>query len=199
MTLMNKLFASSAAVALAVLTACGGGGGSSTPAPTPTATTLAYADPTTGSYQLKKNTSLSTGTHLVLDLVGPAGTSGTGVSATFSADATKVTWTNVAAADAAGTYLQNGTAFTLGTAPQIFKAKVAGNVLQATVAQKGTANPVALSAPLFRVAVDLKAGLGLTIGSTIALSADAAKCQVLDSTGAIVPVTVTVGTLTAAQ
>jgi hypothetical protein len=156
------------------------------------ATALAYTDPTTGAYLLKKNTTLSTPTHLVLDLVGPAGT-GTGVSATFSADTTKVTWVNVATSDAANTFVQNGTAFNLGAAPQILKGKVTGNALQVTAAQKGTASPVSLNAPLLRIALDLKASQPT---GAITFTADAAKCQVLDGTGAISTITVSVGTLT---
>lgn len=158
------------------------------------AATLAYTDPTTGTYLLKKNTTLSSGTHLVLELVGPAGTTGTGVSVAFSTDTTKVTWTNVAPGDAPSTFVANGTALTLGVAPQILKAKVAGNSLQATVAQKGTGSPVSLNAPLLRVALDLKPS---QTPGPITLSADSAKCQVLDGAGTISGITVTVGTLTA--
>ena len=160
---------------------------------TPVATALAYTDPTTGTYQLKKNTTLSTATHLVLELVGPA-TTGCGVSATFSADTTKVTWVNVSGADPANTFVANGTAFTLGGAPHILKGKVTGNVLQAAVAQKGIGSPVALNAPLLRIALDLKASLPT---GTVTFSADAAKCQVLDAAGTLTTITVTVGTLAA--
>lgn len=158
------------------------------------AATLAYTDPTTGTYQLKKNTTLSTAGHLVLDLVGPAAATGTGVTATFSADTTKVTWVNVAAADPAGTYVQNGTAFTLGAAPQILKGKVTGNNLQVAVAQKGTAGPVALNVPLLRIALDLKASQPT---GAVTFSADSTKCQIVDGTGTITGITVTVGTLSA--
>jgi len=158
------------------------------------AATLAYTDPTTGTYQLKKNTTLSTATHLVLDLVGPAATTGTGVTATFSADTTKVTWVNVAAADPAGTYVQNGTAFSLGTAPQILKGKVTGTSLQVAAAQKGTGTPVSLNAPLLRIALDLKASQPT---GAVTFSADSTKCQIVDGTGTITGITVTVGTLTA--
>lgn len=160
----------------------------------PVASSLAYTDPTTGTYQLKKNLALSTATHLVLDLVGPAATTGSGVSATFSADTTKVTWVNVAAGGPANTFVANGTAFTLGAAPEILKGKVTGSVLQVTAAQKGTASPVALNAPLLRIALDLKASQPT---GAITLSADPVKCQVLDGAGVISPITVTVGTLTA--
>ena len=159
------------------------------------ATTLAYTDPTTGTYLLKKKATLSTATHLVLDLTGPAATTGTGVLATLSADTTKVTWVNVASTDAANTFVQNGTAFNLGTGTQVLKGKVTGNVLQAVAAQKGTASPTALNVPLLRIALDLKASQPT---GAITFTADAAKCQVLDgATGSPTTITVSVGTLTA--
>jgi hypothetical protein len=195
MTPMNKLRTSFVALLLTGLLACGGGGGgSSTPAPPPTATSLAYTDPTSGTFLLKKNTTLSTTTHLVLELVGPASATGSGVTATFGADTTKVAWVNVTASDPASTFVQNGTAFSLGTAPQILKGKVTGGTLQVAAAQKGTGSPVALNAPLLRVALDLKTSQPT---GSISLSADPTKCQLLDGAGTIVsPITVTVGTLT---
>lgn len=161
---------------------------------TPLASTLAYIDPTTGTYQLKKNTTLSTATHLVLDLVGPAATTGSGVSASFTVDTAKVSWSNVASSDPANTFVQNGVAFSLGSAPLILKGKVSAGVLQVVASQKGFASPVSLNQPLLRVALDLKASQA-TGGVT--LSADSAKCQVLDGTGAITSITVSVGTLAA--
>lgn len=158
------------------------------------ATSLAYTDPTSGTYQLKKNSTLSSDSHLVLDLVGPAAATGSGVTAAFSADTTKVTWVNVAAGDPAGTFVKNGTAFTLGSAPQILKGKVTGTVLQVAAAQKGTGSPVALNVPLLSIALDLKAA---QLPGAITLTADAAKCQVLDGTGTLSAITVTVGSLSA--
>lgn len=193
MTPMTKLLSGSAALALAGFLACGGGGGGSS-AP-PTATSLSYADPTSGTYLLKKNTTLSTSTHLVLDLVGPASATGSGVTATFSADTTKVAWANVSSSDPANTFVQNGSAFNLGAAPLILRGKLSGATLQVTAAQKGTGAPVALGSPLLRVALDLKASQP---AGTVALSADSTKGQVIDGTGAIVsPISVTVGVLTA--
>ena len=156
--------------------------------------TLAYTDPTTGTFQLKKNTTLSTATHLVLDLVGPAATTGSGVSAAFTVDTTKVSWANVATADAAGTYVQTGGAFTLGAAPQALKGKVTVGVLQVTAAQKGYASPVALNTALLRVALDLKASQA---PGAITLSANAGKAYYTDAAGNITATTVTVGTLAA--
>lgn len=187
---------------LAGLLACGGGGGGSTPAPTPTATGLAYTDPATGTYLLKQDTALSSGSHLVLDLVGPATGTATGVTLTLSAEAAKVTWVDVPSGGTTATLVQNGTQFTLGTGTPILKGKaVLGNsgttVLQATVAQKAPTAPASQNGVLLRVALDLKSGLGLAQGTAITLTADGTKSQVLDGSGAISAITVSVGTLTA--
>lgn len=197
MTPKTKLLSGSAALLLAGLIACGGGGGSSTPPPAPTATSLAYTDPTSGTYKLVKNTS-SSGSHLVLDLVGPSTGTAMGVSVSLSADTAKVTWVDVPAGGTTLVLMQNGTQFTLGTGTPIQKAKVSGSSLQATLAQKAPTAPASLNGPLLRVALDLKSGLGLAQGTTIALSADAVKCQVLPDTAATpATITVSVGTLTA--
>ena len=158
------------------------------------ATALAYTDPTGSAYFLKRNASLSTATHLVLDLVGPAATTGSGISASFTADTAKVTWSNVVSSDASGTYVQNGTAFTLGAAPLILKGQVIGSVLQVAAAQKGIASPVSLNVPLLRLALDLGSSTG---PGTIALTSDNTKALVLDGTGALTGITIAVGTLTA--
>ncbi len=194
-SMMKKLLSAPAALALAGLVACGGGGGGSTPAPT--ATTLTYTDPTSGTYLLKKDTTLSTGNHLVLDLVGPGTGTASGVTLTLNADTTKVTWTNVASTDPANTLVQNGTQFTLGAVPQILKGKASGTVLQATVAQKAPTAAASQNGVLLRVALDLKPNLGLAQGTALTLTADGTKSQVLDGAGVISAITVSVGTLTA--
>ena len=197
---MKKLLALSAVLPLAGLVACGGGGGGSSPAPAPTATSLAYTDPTTGTYLLKKDAA-SSGSHLVLDLVGPTSGTASGVTLTLNADTTKVTWTNVASTDPANTLVQN-VAFNLGTGTPILLARASGTTLMATVAQKGLGvTPASLNGGvLFKVALDLKPNLGLAQGTALSLTADGAKCLVLDGTKGstpIGPITVSVGTLTA--
>ncbi len=198
MTFTPKLLSGFAALALAALLACGGGGGGSTPPPAPVfATSLAYTDPTTGTYKLVKNAA-SSGSHLVLDLMGPSSGSAAGITITLSSDVTKVTWVDVPAGGTTAVLMQNGTQFSLGTGTPIQKAKATAGVLQATVAQKGLAVPAAsLNGALLRVALDLKAGLSLAQGTAITLSADANKCQVLDGAGTITPITLSVGNLTA--
>lgn len=196
-TTMKRLLWVPGSLLLAGLLACGGGGGGSTPAPTPTATALAYADPASGAYQLKKNTSLSSGTHLVLDLMGPATGTASGVTLTLNADTAKVTWVDVPAGGTATTLVQNGTQFNLGSGTPILKGKASGTTLQATVAQKAPTAAAPQNGVLLRVALDLKTTLALAQGTAITLTADGTKSQVLDGAGAISAITVSVGTLTA--
>jgi hypothetical protein len=192
-----------ATVLLAVLTACGGGGGGSNPAPTPKASSLAYTDPTSGTYLLKKDPA-SSGSHLVLDLVGPATGTASGVTLTLNADTTRVAWVDVPAGGTTNTLVQNGTQFNLGSAtPYILLARTYGaTTLMATAAQKGLAvAPASLNGVLLKVALDLKPNLGLAPGTNITLSADSTKSWLLDGTAksgsALSPITVSVGALTA--
>lgn len=188
---MTKSILFSSCLVLSLLVACGGGGGGTPSAPPPPAqaTTLAYANPTTGSYQLVKNTALSTpGSHLVLDLVGPAGTTGCGLSIALTVG-NGASWSS----PGGGEFVVNGSQFALGAAPQILRAKVAGSTLTATVAEKGLATPKALNAPLLRVALDLKTGL--TSGTAVPLTAG--SCTLLSANGQLQTITLMPGTLTA--
>lgn len=161
----------------------------------PTATGLAYTDPATGTYKLVKNVS-SAGSHLVLDLVGPASGTAMGVSITLTGDA-HTTWVDVPAGGTTAVLMQNGNQFTLGSGTPIQKAKASGNVLQVTVAQKAPTAAASLNGVLLRVALDLKAGQNLAQGTALTLTSDAVKCQVLDGTGTISTIPVSVGTLSA--
>lgn len=196
MILMNKLFSGSAALALTGLLACGGGGSNPPPPPPAAKTGLAYTDPTTGTYKLVKNAS-SSGSHLILDLMGPSTGTAMGVTITLSTDTTRVTWVDIPDGGTTAALMKNGTQFNLGPGTPIQKAKATGNLLQATVAQKNPTAGASLNGALLQVALDLKPNLGLTPGTAITLAADTAKCQVLDGTGAISTITVSVGTLTA--
>lgn len=181
-------------LSLSLLAACHSGGDNPPPAKT-IADTLVYTDPTSTSYRLVKNASLSSATHLVLDLVGPSGTNGRGVAFTLSADTTKLTWAKVTASDAA--LVQNGTAFNLGSGTQILSGKASGDTLQAGLFQKGAAvAAVSLAAPLARVALDLKSGV-VPVNTTVTFSAVANKANVLPDTGAPQTITVATGTILA--
>ena len=161
------------------------------------ATALAYTDPTTGAYRLKKNAGLSTPTHLVLDLIGPSAGTASGISITLGADTSTVTWVDVPAGGTTATLLQNGTQFGLGTGTPILKGRALGDTLQVTLAQKAPTAPASLNGTLLRIALDLKPGLGLAKGTAITLTADNTRCQVLDGAGTISSLSVAVGTLVA--
>lgn len=189
MSTLNRILAGSLLLTLAACTGGGpdGGGGSTA------ATTLAYTDPTSGTYRLMRNAGLSTNGHLVLDLVGPAATNGRGVAFTLTADTSKVTWAKVQAADAA---LAQNVAFTLGGSPQIFKVNVSSGTLQAGMFQKGSGvAAVSLNTTLARVALDLNGGVAK--GASVSLSAPASKSNLLPEVGSPQTITVTPGTLVA--
>jgi len=138
---------------------------------------------------------LSTPTHLVLEVWGPATTAGSGLTVTFALGGTAATWRNVKASDAASTYVANGTAFNLGSGAPILKAKLTGTTLVATVAEKGTASPKAINQALLQVALDLQAGA--TVGASSTLTPDPAKCQILLGDGSMPAIAVTASPITA--
>ena len=77
MTTTNRLKWTFSGLALMGFLACSGGGGGTTNNPPPAKTIagrLDYTNPTSGTYTLVKDTTLSTSTHLVLNLMGPVGT-----------------------------------------------------------------------------------------------------------------------------
>lgn len=162
------------ALGLGLLLACGGGGGGgSTPAPTKSiADTLTYTNPPSGTYTLVKNTAKSTASHLVLDLLGPAG-SVSGVGFYLAADQTKVTWTTVDPGDAEK--VKSAVFIT-----PLITSKVSGDSLQAGVYQKGLTGAVSATAStvLASVALDLKSGL--SVNTAITLSAPAGKAVILN-------------------
>lgn len=179
-----------AAIGLGALLACGGGG-TSTP-PKTIADTLAYTNPASGTYTLLKNPTRSTAGHLVLDLVGPAG-SVSGVGFYLTADSTKVAWTPVEAGDAEKVK-------SASFASTIVTSKVSGDTLQASVYQKGTTTAVTAtsSTVLASVALDLKSGLA--VNTSVTLTAASGKAAILNAPGgsqATTPIVISVGTLTA--
>lgn len=185
---------------LAGLLACGGGGGGggTTPPPPPntTATRLDYAPPGSGTYTLVKDNALSTPNHLVLNLMGPVGASGTGVAFFLNADTTKVAWAKPSGADA---ILAHGGLFDLGAgSPQLAVAKASGDQLQVCFFQKGTTKPAVTftaSSVLATVALDLKAGT--PVGTSVTLGSVSGKAILTQGAGAPMPITIIPGTITA--
>ena len=177
------------ASALMLLLACGGGGNS--PKPTPVASSLAYTDPTSGSFQLKKNPA-STATKLVLDLVAVNAGNGAGVAFHLTADTTKVNWAKIQDADSE--FVRNGAVFSLGTDPKALKSKVTGNVLQVVVSEKGLGGSPVLNGTLATVALSLKSGIA---PGAVTLDVVSGKAKVLTASGDIDTLTITKGTLTA--
>jgi len=174
-------------LALGFLLACGGGGGGgTTAAATKTvADTFTYTNPSSGTYQLVQDTAQSTAGHLVLDLVGPAG-SVSGVGFHLTTDATKVTW---------------GSAPSPATFSNTLQAsKVSGGALQTGIYQQGTtaAATVTAATVLARVALDLNSGVLIANADPIALTAG--KALVLNPPASATPttaITIAVGSLTA--
>lgn len=179
-------------VSLGALLGCGGGGGTTTPPPGPTVgSAIVYTNPVgvpATAFSLVRNAALSTpGTHLVLDLFGPANTvTGSGVVLTLTLDTTKATWSSAP--------VSNGNLF--ASNPQgapIVKVKVTGGTLQVVVTEHSLTTPKALNGALLRVALDLKPDQ--PVGATIGLGADLAKSQVL--LGTVTPLAdLRIGTLT---
>jgi hypothetical protein len=101
--------------------------------------TLSYIDPTNGTYRWIKNISLSTSSHLVLDLVTTDTQLISGIAFTMSIDTTKALWSKVNTLDAY--CVQNGTVFNIGASTPIFYSNSASTMttLTAAVAQKGSA------------------------------------------------------------
>ena len=152
-----------------------------------------YTDPTGSGWRLVKNTSASSGTHLVLDLVGPTGQSGRGVDLTLSINPDQASWSKVSASDT--DYVSNHL-FTLGTAPQLFKASVQAGTLKVGVYQKGPGvAAVAYSGALISVALDLKLSSPTAPGTVIPLTV--VKAHALPDSGSLASISVAVGTVTA--
>lgn len=166
--------------ALLLALACGGGKPDNTPPPGP-ASALAYTNPTDlARWRLMKNPGASTGTHLVLDLVAPPGTSGQGVTLVLTANSGEASWA-----------LLDGGAYASPSLVRI--ASVQGSDLRTVVAQ-APGSPVSYGrSPVLSFSLDLaKSALTGPVGLSVAQAGH------LDAGGTNpVPITVEVGSLQA--
>ena len=191
---MNRILSASNLSFLFLLSACGGGGGSSAPTPTPVptptwATSLAYTDPPATGFRLVKNTSLSTPSHLVLDLAGPSGQNAQGLSFILTADAGKVQWTTPPSASG----LVQNLAFSLGSGtPALVGKDIGGGILQGAAFQKAGSQP--LGQPLLRVCLDLKPG-SVAVNANVSLSCTGGN--LLSDTGSVISLSVATGSCVA--
>lgn len=157
---MNSLLGTLAPAALTLLVACGGAHHDTAKDPGPD-----YANPVTPGWSFQKNLPLSSGRHLVLDLVGPANQSGLGVALTLDlgTDAGKATWAPVQPGDP---NLVKNLAFDLGHGSHALKASAKGGLLQLGVFAKNRVTTL-YGPPLIQIALDLKEDL--KAGDTISL------------------------------
>lgn len=151
-----------------------------------------YVNPSTTGWSLRKNDGLSSGRHLVLDLVGPSGGAGLGVALNLDLgqDARKADWALVNPSDSD---LVKNLSYNLGSGSHAQKAVISGGVLRLGVFCKGThASPVVYNAPLLSIALNLKEGL--PPGDTIVVTP--VRADELTS-GGVRPITVAIGPIRA--
>lgn len=169
-----------AAALLFLLTACGGGshssGSSASQSTAAAATGLRYTDPASTGWRLIQDPS-TTPTHVVLDLVGPAGTLTRGAAFNLQSDATKMDWGKLN-----GLYIEDLGVFELAAdptdpnEPRLLVGGIKGDVLSVADLQKvAVYSSKNAGQPLFRVAVDLKSGAQLHPGDTVPLAVTKAK------------------------
>jgi hypothetical protein len=186
MTPLHRIVAPAAALLLGVL----GCGGKSSSGPS-----LAYTNPAanTADFQLVRD-SASTDQNLVLDLVGPSGTSGVGVTFSFKLDTSQATW-------GTSPVVTNGNVFSLGSGTQLAKGWVTSGQLQGIVSNKGLVGSSVVSDLSLSTGgtagiiakIQLQPASGATTGS--ATLTDGGLGTLLDSSGGIYAITVDVGTL----
>ncbi|MBS0387670.1 MAG: hypothetical protein JSR15_04245 [Proteobacteria bacterium] len=167
--------------------------------PPPPAQGVSYTDPTGTSWRLVKDAA-STSTHLVLDLVGPAGTSGRGVALTVHGDGTRMSWGKLD-----GAYIKDGQVFDLAfdptdpNEPRLLVGGVHGDDLLVGIFQKDpSASAKDLGTTLYSIAIDFKSGTALKSGDVIPLSVTKSRMLPGDlSAGKLEDISVAVGTLKA--
>ena len=179
---------------LVFLAACGGG--KDNPPPSAPATKLHYVNPPASGFRLEVDPATNDAAHLVLNLMGPSGTSASGVAFILTSEPTAVAWGSPGGADP---YAKAGGAFTLGAVP-LFKTKltqVTGD-LQVGLFQTGASARSLGPAAIVSLALDLKTGTGLLAGTRVGLAPTVGKTsKYLDGLGTDQAMTIGVGVLTA--
>lgn len=184
--------------ALALALGCGGSGGGApavSTAPNPqgsSALGLAYTDATAGTVILVRDASLTTSTHLVLDVVGTDATQlSAGLLMTLNVEPTVAQWSKVQPADT--DLVENGAVYDLGTGPQILKAKATGGTLTFVVGQKGYFYALGTSGVLARIALDLQPA---AVAGQVIINTTSGGNTLLTDAGALVNFTPGIGNLT---
>jgi len=167
---------------LGILSACGGASHSEPTAPPAVAATgLSYTDPAETGWRLLKDPA-STATHLVLNLVGPAGEKGRGAGFNLRVQG-PVTFARFGD----GAYIRDlgvlhlgnktgamdggGSTFTRDVYAMVAGLKENGRLLTAGAFQKDRRHPsVAVDVPLFQVALDFNAGAAALKGDAVTLT-----------------------------
>ncbi len=151
----------------------------------PSATGLSYSAPAGTGWRFVADAA-STDTHLILNLVGPAGGSGSGVGFTMTSDST----VGFASVSGGGSVVNRG--FSLGSGVALQTGVVqADTKLLGGVFQKGAPAASYDAGPLLAIAIDLKSAP--PAGTPIALAF--AKAKALEN-GALGDVSIALGTLT---
>jgi len=199
MTTQTMLRTALSVTALAALLACGGSSSSPKVSAASDAKGITYANPASAGWRLERDPS-STPTHIVLNLIGPAGLKGRGIALTVHSDNSKMAWGRIS-----GAYIQDGGAFELAMDPtdpneaRLLVGGVKGSDLMVGAFQKDpnlSAKP--LDTKLYSFAIDFKADAHLATGETIPLSVTKARLLPEDlGPRKLQDVTVAAGTLKA--
>lgn len=171
---------------LVLLVACGGGSPSSPP---PKATRIVYTSPTSGAYLLLLNVDQSTDTHLVLNLLGPVGTSGRGVAFHLTAAPGQLSWSKVNSKDAE---FAQSAAFGF-----VLKTKVTSGDLQVgAFLTQTSASSVTFDRTVVLATVALDLVPSATVGTATLRSGNGTAVMLPSSVGADpIAITITVGTV----
>lgn len=171
---------------LSLLTACGG----HNPSPPGPATALHYVNPAPTGFRLEVEPATNDTPNVVLDLIGPAGTSLHGVAFFLTCDTTRALWSSPPNA--------TGSALTLGAVP-LFRVKPGAGTgdLQVGLFQTGAPPAVLGAAPIVSLGLSLNLAQGPRSGLPVALAPTLGRTsEYLDGNRTTQILNIGVGTLT---